>query len=710
MAARTPSGGNVPAPPAAAKRRHETSVHGVTLRDDYAWLRAANWQEVMRDPAKLAADIRAYLEAENAYTEAVMAPTKALQEDLFAEMKGRIKEDDSTVPAADGPWAYFVRYREGGQYPLFCRLPRGEDGAGQVLLDGDRMGKDRPYFAIGAASHSPDHGLLAYSVDEAGSEFYTLRVRDLGNGGDLAEMIADTTPGAVWSADGKWLFYVRVDENHRPRWVYRHLLGSDRAKDVLVYEEQDPAFFVGLGQTQDRRYIVVHAHEHQTSEVHLIDAEMPESAPRLVLAREPGHEYQIEHHSGELFILTNKEAEDFRIVAAPVSDPRPEHWREVVPHVEGRIILSLGVLNDHLVRLERQDGLPRIIVRRLADGAEHAIAFDEEAYSLGLQVGYEFETDTIRFTYSSMTTPARVFDYNMETRARVLRKEQEVPSGHDPDDYVTRRIHAPSHDGAEVPVTLLYRKDTPLDGSAPLHLYGYGAYGIAIPAAFSTNRLSLVDRGFVFALAHVRGGKDKGYGWYKAGRRTEKQNTFADFIATAEYLVEEGYTAKGRIVAEGRSAGGMLVGAVANMAPDLFGGIIAGVPFVDVLNTMLDETLPLTPPEWNEWGNPLSDREAFERIRSYSPYDNVAEHAYPHILATGGLADPRVTYWEPAKWVAKLRAVRRDDRLLLLRTNMEAGHAGKSGRFEALREMAFDYAFALMIAGKLPESHAVKAR
>ena len=701
MDARKSSGGNAPAAPVAAKKRRKTSIHGVTLADDYGWLRAANWREVMRDPAKLPAEIRQYLEAENEYTEAAVAETEALRDELFAEMRGRMKEDDASVPAPDGPWAYFVRYHAGGQYPSFRRLPRGKTGPEQVLLDGDLMGAGKPYFAIAGASHSRDHRHIAYSVDEAGGEFYTLRVREAESGRDLPDEIDGTLPGAVWSADGRLLFYVRLDDHHRSRWVYRHRLGGDPADDALVYEEKDPAFFVGLGETQDKRYILIHAHEHQTSETHLIDADTPEAAPRRVLKREDGHEYEVEHHSGRLFILTNKEAEDFRIVSAPVSDPRPESWREAVPHIAGRIVLSLGMLKRHMVRLERADGLPRIVVRRLADGAEHSIAFDEEAYSLGLQVGYEFDTDLIRFTYSSMTTPASVYDYDMESRERVLRKEQEVPSGHEPGDYVTRRIHAPAPDGERVPVTLLYRKSTPLDGSAPLHLYGYGAYGIAIPAAFSTNRLSLVDRGFVFALAHVRGGKDKGYGWYKAGRRKDKMNSFTDFIAAAEHLIAAGYTARGRIVAEGRSAGGMLVGAAANRAPELFLGIVAGVPFVDVLNTMLDESLPLTPPEWNEWGNPIADAKAFAAIRSYSPYDNVGRRAYPHILATAGLTDPRVTYWEPAKWVAKLRAMKRDERLLLLRTNMEAGHAGKSGRFEALRETAFDYAFALMIAGKL---------
>ena len=414
-----------------------------------------------------------------------------------------------------------------------------------------------------------------------------------------------------------------------------------------------------------------------------------------------GHEYGVEHHGDRLIITTNSDgAEDFRICEAPLADPRQENWREIVAHKRGRLILDVIAYQGHLVRLEREDGLPRIIIRRFADGAEHAIAVAEEAYSLGVSAGFEFDTTTTRFTYSSMTTPAQVFDYDMETKARTLRKTQEVPSGHDPADYVTRRLMAPAPDGETVPVSVLYRKGTPLDGSAPLFLYGYGAYGITIPASFSTGRLSLVDRGFVFAIAHIRGGKDKGYHWYTEGKLEKKPNTFSDFIAAGEFLAKEGYTRRGRIVANGGSAGGMLMGVIANQAPDLFLGIIADVPFVDVLNTMLDESLPLTPPEWPEWGNPIKSKKDFETIRSYSPYDNVGRKAYPHIFAYAGLTDPRVTYWEPAKWIARLRHLNASDNLILLKTNMEAGHGGASGRFEALKEVALDYAFALKIADK----------
>jgi oligopeptidase B len=439
-------------------------------------------------------------------------------------------------------------------------------------------------------------------------------------------------------------------------------------------------------------------HDHETAEISLIDAADPSAPSRLVCRREPEHDYSVDHHDGKLIILTNSDgAEDFRIVEAPDDAPGRENWREIEPHKPGRLILDVVAYQDFLVRLERENGLPRIVVRHFADGEEHAIAFDEEAYSLNLLPGYEYDTSTLRFTYSSMTTPAQVFDYDMSTRARVLRKTQEIPSGHDPDLYVTRRIMAPAKDGETIPVSLLYRKETRLDGTAPLLLYGYGAYGLAIPASFNTNALSLVDRGFVYAIAHVRGGKDKGYRWYRDGKREKKMNSFTDFIAAGEFLVAEDYTSRGNIVAHGGSAGGMLMGAVANMAPDLFRGIIAEVPFVDVLTTMLDISLPLTPPEWPEWGNPEASEADYRTIAAYSPYDNVRSQAYPHTLALAGLTDPRVTYWEPAKWVAKLRDVASGDSLILLRTNMEAGHAGASGRFERLKEVALAYAFALRI-------------
>ena len=750
-------------PPIAPRKPTEFPVlHGRRRVDDYAWLKDENWQQVMRDPAVLRADIRAYLEAENAYKEAALAPTQALRAALFDEFRGRIKEEDASVPAKDGGWEYYQRYREGGQHPVVCRRPAGEpartgDGGGasgpgdhgtgdaraagdgdgdisghatetagaetagdgdgvpsgraaetagdhstgeQVLLDGDAEAQGKSYYRVGGRGHSWNHGRFAWTVDENGSEYYTLRVKDLETGQPLDDVIERCSGGFAWAADHQTLFYTVLDDNHRPCKVLRHRIGTDAADDVLVYEEPDAGFFLNVAVTESRRFVVIDAHDHVTSEVRLIDAHRPESAPVVVAERDPNTEYDVSHHADRLLILTNADgAEDFRIVEAPVAAPGRAHWVDLVPHRPGVLIAGFDVYARWLVRLERENALPRIVVRDLENGEEHEIAFDEEAYSLGLVGGYEFDTDTLRFTYSSMTTPEHVYDYDMRTRERVVRKVQEVPSGHDPADYVTRRIMAPSHDGEAVPISVLHHRDTALDGSAPLLLYGYGSYGMSMPASFATTRLSLVDRGFVYAIAHVRGGTERGYAWYTGGKLAKKTNTFHDFIAAAHALADHGCTRRGHIAIHGGSAGGLLVGACTNMAPELFRAVIAEVPFVDVLNTICDDTLPLTPPEWPEWGNPLASEAAYECIAAYSPYDNVEAKDYPHIIATAGLTDPRVTYWEPAKWVARLRAAKTDDRLLVLHTNMEAGHGGAAGRFDRLKETALVYAFVLHVFG-----------
>ncbi|MFG1204498.1 S9 family peptidase [Xanthobacter aminoxidans] len=692
-------------PPRAPRRPSTRTVHGLSLTDDYAWLRADNWRAVMRDPSVLDGDIRAYLEAENAYADAWFAPLGDLKGKLVAEMRGRIKEDDSSVPAPDGPFAYYSRHREGGQHPLACRKAM-PDGAETILLDGDREAAGKAYFHFGHWRHSADHRRLAYSADTSGSELYSLRVRDLATGADLPDAIEETTGDLLWSADGSVLYYIRRDAEHRPSLVFRHVMGTAPETDTLIYEEPDKGFFVSLGETQSRRYGLIACGDHETSEVHLLDLQDPTAAPRCIAPRTEGVRYEAEHHPDlggvdTLIFLTNADgAEDFKITTAPVATPGREHWSDLVPHRPGCMILSHTVFIGHMARLEREGGLPRIVIRALGDGAEHAIAFDEEAYALGMSAGYAFDTTQLRFTYASMTTPSEVWDYDMASRRREMLKRQEVPSGHDPAHYVTRRLMAPAPDGETVPVSLLYHKDTLLDGSAPLLLYGYGAYGITIPAGFATNRLSLVDRGFIYAIAHIRGGTDKGWRWYADGKLAKKTNTFTDFIAAAEHLVAEGFTRPERIVAQGGSAGGMLMGAVANLRPDLFAGIVAEVPFVDVLTTMLDDTLPLTPPEWPEWGNPIADEAAFHRIRGYSPVDNVKAQAYPSIFALAGLTDPRVTYWEPAKWVARLRAADTGARPILLRTNMDAGHGGAAGRFDRLDEVALVYLFALRTVGR----------
>ena len=692
--------------PRAEKRPVTTTHHGITLTDDYAWLRATNWQAVMRDPTVLDPAIRAYLEAENAHTEAALADTRALQDALFAEMKGRIKEDDASVPRLDGAFAYFSRYRAGGERPLLCRTPR-EGGAEEIMLDGDALAAGKSFFRLGGTAHSPDHRRLAWSVDEAGSELFVARVRDLATGADLPDRVADVAGGGVvWSADATAFYYIKLDAEHRPTRVFRHRIGTDAADDALIYESQDPEYFVDISPLQSRQFAEISIANRESAESWLIDLRVPDARPVLVAPREEATLYSVEHHpdfAGEaaLFIHTNADgAEDFKIAVAPIATPDRGHWRDLVPHRPGVYVLSFIVLADWLVRLEREDGLPRIVARRLSDGAEHTIAFAEEAYSLHADGGFEFATDTLRFVYSSMTTPNETWDYDLAARTRVLRKRQEVPSGHDPAQYVTRRLLAPTRDGETVPISLMHRKDFKADGTAPGLVYGYGSYGAAIPAYFSTNALSLVDRGFVYAIAHVRGGTDKGWRWYRTGKLADKHNTFDDFIAVTEHLVAQRFIAPRRAVAQGGSAGGMLIGAVANMRPDLYAGMIAEVPFVDVLNTMLDDSLPLTPPEWPEWGNPIADARAFRTILAYSPYDNVRPQDYPAMLVLAGLTDPRVTYWEPAKWVARLRATATGGRLIAFRTNLDAGHAGASGRFERLKETALAYAFALAAVGK----------
>ncbi|QPC87174.1 prolyl oligopeptidase family serine peptidase [Mesorhizobium sp. NBSH29] len=687
-------------PPDTEKRPVADTWHGITRVDDYAWLRADNWQEVFKDPSTLDPAIRSHLEAENAYQAAMMEETGALRKALFAEMKGRIKEDDSSIPMRDGAFAYGSSFKLGGEQPRLFRVP-AEGGSEEIILDGDHEATGKAYFRLGDADHSSDHKRLVWAYDDKGSEFYGLKVRDIESGADLEDRVENTGGSGVWNAANDGFFYTQLDENHRPAKILFHQLGADASTDHVVFEETDPGFFMSVGGSRSNEWIFVSISDHETSEYRIMPANDSQAALRVVAPRETGLQYELEEGGDIFFILTNADgAKDFKIMTVPVADPSRGNWSELVAHEPGRLILSILSFRDFLVRLERKDGLPRIVVRDRATGDEHLIAFDEEAFSLGLSGTYEYDTDMMRFSYSSMTTPSQLFDYNMRTRERTLLKTQEVPSGHEPDNYVTRRLMAKAEDGELVPVSLIHRRDTKLDGSAPCLLYGYGSYGITVPASFNTNCLSLVDRGFVYAIAHIRGGKDKGYAWYDDGKRKAKPNTFGDFIAVARHLVAENYTSHENIVAQGGSAGGMLMGAVANMAPEAFGGIIAEVPFVDVLTTMLDDTLPLTPPEWPEWGNPIASDEDYQTIAAYSPYDNVAALPYPPLLAVAGLTDPRVTYWEPAKWVARLRARSTSGNPALFKINMDAGHAGASGRFSRLEEIAYSYAFALKVTGR----------
>ncbi len=688
-----------PAPPVAERRPVTIEQLGRTRTDDYGWLRDDDWQAVMRDPSKLRPDIRAHLEAENAYTAAMLEPTQGLQDAMFAEMRGRIREDDSSLPSADGPFDYYSRFEAGAAYPLHCRRPRGGDGPETVLLDEPKEAQGKAFFSVGGAEHSPDHALYAWAVDEQGSEYFTIRVRDLATGQDLPGVIESSTGDFAFSPCGAWLFWIWRDANGRPSKVFRR--PARGGADALVYREADEGFFVHLGVSQSRAFIVIGSGDHETSEVRLIPASDPTAEPFVVEPRTAGLRYSLAHwptpeEPGRLVVLTNADgAIDYKLMWADAASPGRAHWREWIGHRPGTYVTGMAAVAGFLVRMERVDALDRMVATARDDLSEHTVAFEEEAYALSFELGYEFDTTQVRFVYQSPTTPRSWFDYDLATRERRLRKVQEIPSGHDPARYVARRLQATAPDGEQVPVTVLMLKETPLDGSAPLLLYGYGAYGIAMEPGFSIRHLSLVDRGWIWATAHVRGGSEKGYGWFLDGRGARKPNTFTDFIACAEHLHGQGFGAPARTVAYGGSAGGMLMGAVANLRPDLFAGIVAAVPFVDVLNTMSDPTLPLTPPEWPEWGNPLEDAAAYDTIAAYSPYDRVEPKPYPAILATGGLSDPRVTYWEPAKWAAKLRANMTRDAPVLLKINMDAGHGGASGRFDFLKEIALDYAFAV---------------
>lgn len=691
-----------PPPPQADSRPVFITAHGITRLDEYAWLRAADWERVIRDPALLPDDIRAYLDAENNYTATVMRDTEALQEQLFLEMRGRIAEDDATVPVADGPWEYFSAFRRGGQYPRFVRRPRdGSDADDRIYFDGDVEAAGASFFTVGGMSHAHDHTRFAVAIDTRGSEYFAVSIREFDGTSRFPEVLENTAGHVEWATDGQHLFYAALDTNHRPHRVYRHRLGTPQSDDVIVYDEPDPGFFVSVGLTSNHRFIVISSGDHVTSEVYILDPARPTETPRLVAARQPGVEYRVHAQGDDLVIVTNADgAEDFMVMRAPAASPGRANWRVWVPHVPGRLIEGVRCFASDVARLEREHGLERIVITHV-DGTEHSIAFDEPVYTLGFAGRTEYDGTLLRFSYTSLTSPEQIVDYDMRTRTRTLRKQQLIPSGHNPADYRSARVYATSHDGAQVPVSLLWRASTPIDGSAPLLLYGYGSYGMAMPPSFNTSRLSLVDRGVIYAIAHVRGGTDNGYGWYRHGRQLEKKNTFLDFIAAAEHLSQGDtpWCRPGNITIEGRSAGGLLVGAVNNMRPDLFKAVVAHVPFVDALNSICDSSLPLTPIEWPEWGNPIESREVFEYMQSYSPYDNVDTKDYPHILITAGLTDPRVTYWEPAKWAARLRARKTDGNVLLLRTYMEAGHGGKSGRFDKLREVALHYAFVLRVNG-----------
>lgn len=698
-------------PPVAKRLAVEQSVHDTSWTDHYAWLRAHNWQECVEDPQLLPEDIKTYLQDENAWYDAYMADTKPLQETLLTEMRGRIEADEVSLPDADGAWCYLERYKGDDEHPRYLRFPRNASAEGgdaiaeQLLIDFNVEAQGYEYFDPGDVEYSPAHTHLAWSADTNGSERYRLRIRDLQSGLDK-ETIEDIET-VVWG-DAGTLFYTRVDEDLRPSRVFRHELGSDPLEDVLVYEEHDKRFSCSVWTSLSGEFVFISSDMSDQSEVWFIPTSTISAKPRLIEARADGIEYSVEHQGDRFLILTNADdAEDFKIVEAPCASPAREHWRDWLPHQSGRMVLDVYAYKDWVMWMVRENALPQICYAQSASLSSSEscvielnikkIEFSEAAFALSLEPLLEFDETVFRLGYESPSTPAHTYSFDMQSAKRTLLKQDVIPSGHDPENYRVERVYAASLDGEMVPVTILYHRNTVLDGTAPCWLTAYGAYGSSSPATFSTTRLSLIDRGFIFALAHVRGGQEKGRAWYEAAKFAGKHKSIDDLIAVAHHLINQRYTRKGSIAVSGGSAGGLLVGAALNRPDDLWGAAIADVPFVDALNTMLDESLPLTPGEWSQWGNPVEDKQAFADIRAYSPYDNVQSRSYPPMLVTAGVSDPRVTYWEPAKWVAQHRHVRSDDTILLLKTNMHSGHFGETGRYASLADVASEQAFVLKV-------------
>ena len=676
-----------PQPPRAPVRPHTFEMHGQVWSDDYRWLRERSDPQVLE-----------YLRAENAYTELMMQHTRALQERLYAEMRGGIKETDISAPEKRGDYYYYTRTEEGRQYPIYCRKRGAWDAPEQILLDQNGLAAGHSFCHLGVFEVSPNHRLLAYSYDTTGAERFTLRVKDLDTGELLPDCLSNTYYSVEWANDNRTLFYNVLDHASRPYRLQRHTLGTDPAQDMLVHLEPDERYYLWLSKTRDRAYFLMHLKSTGTSEVWFAPADRPDVEFTVIQPRQQEVEYWVAHHRGRFLIRTNDQAENFRLVEAPVDRPSKPNWREVIPHRSDVLLDGLDAFRNHVVLYERVGGLKQMRILSPELQEVNRVAFPEPVYTFEPGPNEEFETTDVRFTYSSLVTPDSVIDYDMRTGAWAVKKQKEIPSGYDPAEYHSERITATTPDGAQVPVSLVYKKGLVRDGRNPCLLHGYGAYGACVEPEFDAVRLSLLDRGFVYAIAHVRGGSYLGRGWYDQGRLLNKRNSFNDFIACAEHLIAQGYTSNDRLAIIGVSAGGLLVGAVTMMRPELFKAVVAKVPFVDVINTMNDHTIPLTVIELEQWGDP-ADKTYFEYMKSYSPYDNVTPKDYPNVLITAGLNDPRVAYWEPAKWAARLRATKTDGNRLLLKTNMDAGHAGSSGRYDRLKEIAFEYAFVLDMLG-----------
>ncbi|MBF2028471.1 MAG: S9 family peptidase [Oscillatoriales cyanobacterium C42_A2020_001] len=669
-------------PPIAQKRPTILSAHADQRIDDYYWLRDRDNPEVL-----------AYLDAENDHTQAVMAHTESLQTALYDEMLGRIQETDLSVPYRKGEFYYYSRTETGKAYPIYCRKQGSLDAPEEILLDQNALAEGHDFLEIGVLAVSPNHRVLAYSIDTTGAERYRLRFLNLETREHFPEEILDTA-GVAWGNDNQTVFYAQLDEANRPYKLWRHALGNASTDDVLLHHETDEFFYLDIGKTRSQAYLLLGLHSKITSEVHFLDANRPTGEFQVIQPRSQGVEYSVEHHRDYFYITTNELALNFKLMKAPVTAPAKEHWETVIPHREDVLLEGVSAFANHLVIHERKAGLPTLQIRQLTTGESHYISFPDPTYNVGEGANPEFNTNILRFNYTSLVTPWSVFDYNMDTQERELKKETPVLGGYDRTQYTSDRLMATALDGTLVPISIVYKKGIQQTGDNPLLLTGYGSYGYSYDPGFSSNRLSLLDRGVLVAIAHIRGGSEMGRRWYEDGKFLQKKNTFTDFIACAEYLIEQGWTSSQQLAISGGSAGGLLMGAVINLRPDLFHAVVADVPFVDVVTTILDDDLPLSVMEREEWGDP-NDKLYYDYMKSYSPYDNVEAKAYPNLLITAGLNDSRVAYWEPAKWTAKLRSLKTDTNVLLLKTNMGAGHGGASGRYESLKEIAFEYAFLL---------------
>ncbi|MEQ3500163.1 S9 family peptidase [Tenacibaculum sp. SSH1-16] len=689
--------------PVAEKQPTKLEKHGDIRTDDYFWMRLTDAQKNAEVKDEQTQKVYDYLNAENAYYEEMTKETKEFQEELFQEMKGRIKEDDESVPYKKDGYFYITRYEKGQQYPIYSRKKETLEAEEEIMFNVNNEAKGYDYFQLGGLNVSPDNKMTAFATDTVSRRQYFIRIKNLETGKIYKDIIENTTGGSVWANDNKTLFYAKKDPvTLRSSKIYKHTLGSDASLDELVYEEKDDTFGAFVTKSKSKDYIIIGSYSTVSTEYHVLDANNPDGELQIIQPRERDLEYEVAHYGDHFYIKTNKDgATNFKLMKTPVDKPGKENWVDVIPHREDTLFEDFSIFKDYLVLEERNEGLNKIRIKRWDGTEDYYLPFEEETYSAGVYGNPEFDTEVIRYSYNSMTTPSSVIDFNMKDRSKEVKKEQEVLGGKfDKNNYVSKRIWVPARDGKKVALSIVHHKDTKLDKNTPILQYAYGSYGYTINDGFSTTRLSLLDRGFVYALAHIRGSQYLGREWYEDGKMLNKKNTFTDFIDCSKYLIDNGYTSPEHLYAMGGSAGGLLMGAIVNMNPELYNGIIAAVPFVDVISTMLDDSIPLTTGEYDEWGNP-NNKEYYDYIKSYSPYDQVEAKTYPNMLVTTGLHDSQVQYWEPAKWVAKLRELKTDNNMLFLHTNMEAGHGGASGRFDALKETAEEYTFFLMLEGKL---------